>query len=85
MKVSVDGLRRNLARAYCKTVRGYQDHKKDDNDIYALADIKDGLDDLRQMIGAFMCMYSDDPDDLMTNMTDEAEKLPFANPKENEK
>jgi hypothetical protein len=76
MKVSVDGLRSNMARAYSKTVRGYRNDDKEE--------IKEGLDDMRPMIGAFMCMYSDDPDDLMSNMTDEAMKLPFADEKDKE-
>ncbi len=76
MKVSVDGLRRNMARAYSKTVNGYQ--------FNDMKEIKEGLDDMRQMIGAFMCMYSNDPDDLMSNMTDEAMKLPFADEKDEE-
>jgi hypothetical protein len=76
MTVSVDGLRRNLARAYGKAVSGFHMDNREE--------IKIGLDDLRQMIGAFMCMYSDDPADLMTNMTGEADKLPFADPEDSD-
>jgi hypothetical protein len=49
-----------------------------------MKEIKEGLDDMRQMIGAFMCMYSDNPKDLMNNMADEAMKLPFADEKDEE-
>ena len=37
--------------------------------------LQDALWDLRSMIGAMMCVYSADPDDFFSNMTDEAEKL----------
>jgi hypothetical protein len=81
MKVSVDGLRRNMARAYNKAIDGYQYaiecHDGDDFET-----LKEGLDELRQMIGGLMCVYSDDPEDLMTNMADEADKLFYADPED---
>jgi len=67
MKVSVDGLRRNLGRVFNEAVDAF---KNDDR-----ATMKDALWGLRQMIGGMMCVYSDDPDDLFSNMTDEAQKL----------
>jgi hypothetical protein len=81
MTVSVDGLRRNLAGAYSKAIRGFCEIQKP-LDPYEYETLKEGLDDLRQMIGALFCIYSPNPDDLMTDMADEADKLPFADPKD---
>ena len=83
MKVSVDGLRLNLARAYEKAVEGFHEITED-RDLDEFSELKEGLDDLRQMIGSFMCMYSDNPDDLMTNMADESDKLSYADPEDAE-
>jgi hypothetical protein len=81
VKVSMDGLRRNLARAYCQTIEGFRE-TIEGRDIDDFATLREGLDDMRQMIAALMCVYSDDPEDLMTNMGDECDKLPFADPEE---
>jgi len=81
MTVNVDGLRRNLMNAYNKSVRGYRDIKELRN-IDDLYDLKEGLDELRQMIGGLMCVYSPDPVDLMTDMADEANKLLWADPED---
>ena len=53
MTVSLDGLRRSMARAYTKAVEGYRDgiHCGRDSDFDQL---KEGLDELRMMIAAFM-------------------------------
>ena len=67
MKVSVDGLRKSLGRAFNEAVAAF---KADDREA-----LEDALWGLRQMVGGMMCVYSDNPDDLFTNMTDEAEKL----------
>jgi hypothetical protein len=80
MKVSVDGLRRNMARSYKKAISGYRQVVGENGHDDSFTELKDGLDEIRQWIGAFMCMYSDNPDDLMSNMTDDAMKLPFADP-----
>jgi len=81
MTVSVDGLRRNLARAYEKTIEGFRE-VTEGRDLDDFETLKDGLDDLRQMIGALFCIYSPNPDDLMTDMADESDKLPYAEPKD---
>jgi hypothetical protein len=67
MKVSMDGLRKNLAAAYRKTVDGYR--------MMDQVTLREGLRELRSMIAGLMCIYSEDPDDMMTDMTDEADKL----------
>jgi hypothetical protein len=75
MNVSMDGMRRNLARAYADTVRGFR-MLQSDCDGYC--EIKEGLDDMRMMLVCLMCIYSDKPEDLMSNMANDADKLPFA-------
>ena len=83
MKVNMDGLRRALARAYTHVVDGYHDAIEGRTfDIYP--DLKDGLDEMRQIIGSLMCVYSDDPDELMTDLGDECGSLPRADPKDDE-
>jgi len=76
----MDGLRRNLASAYTKAVEGFREAGGLDHDDFD--SLKKGLDELRQMIGALFCVYSLDPYDLMTNMADEADELPYADPKD---
>jgi hypothetical protein len=39
---------------------------------------------MRQMIAGLMCCYSKDPEDLMTDMADEADQLPWADPRDAE-
>lgn len=80
MTVSMDGLRRNLASAYERTVRGYRDVLSENGYDDSFDELKEGLDDLRQMIAALMCVYSSDPEDLMNDMGDECDKLPYADP-----
>jgi hypothetical protein len=79
MKVSMDGLRRNLAAAYIRTVEGFREITEDRN-LSEFLELKEGLDDLRQMIGGFMCVYSDNPEDMMSDLSDESDDLPFADP-----
>jgi hypothetical protein len=79
MKVSMDGLRRNLASAYSKAVDGFHD-VTEGRDLDEFSELKNGLDELRQMIAALMCVYSPNPDDLMTDMEAMIDKLPFADP-----
>jgi hypothetical protein len=67
MKISMDGLRKNLAVAYRKTVDGYR--------MMDQVTLIEGLRELRSMIAGLMCIYSEDPEDMMTNMTDEVDKL----------
>ena len=82
MKVSVDGLRSNLAEAYKKAVSGYQEITRGEPfyEKPGFYELKEGLDELRTFIGALMCVYSEDPEDMFSNMTDEAFKLPCASP-----
>ena len=83
MKVNMDGLRNNLANAYEKTIRAYRKIIREHNEEEFL-DLKEGLDDLRHMIASLMCCYSDNPGELMTDMGEEADRLLFANPEDNE-
>ncbi len=83
MTVSMDGLRRNLASAYARTVKGYREVLAENGYDDSFDELKGGLDDLRQMVAALMCVYSSDPDDLMKDMGDECDKLPYADPSDN--
>ena len=78
MRVSMDGLRRNLASAYKKAVSGYREAVSENGYDCSFSDLRDGLDELRQMIGALMCVYSKDPEDEMSDMADDCDSLPFA-------
>ena len=82
MKVSIDGLRRNMGEAYKKAVYGYRWAIDQNNDDDSFDDLKTGLEELRSMIGAFMCIYSDNPDDMMSNMTDYSDTLPWPDPED---
>lgn len=81
MKVSMDGLRRNLMNAYNKSVRGFREIIEG-RDIDEYSELKEGLDDTRQMIAGLMCVYSEDPEELMTDMADEIDKLLWADPED---
>lgn len=82
MQVSVDGLRRSLADAYSRSVAGYREAIENNGHDSSFYNLKEGLDDLRRMIVGLFCCYSDDPKDLFSNLSDEAEGLPFADPKD---
>jgi hypothetical protein len=84
MKVSMNGFRRSLAAGYSKTVMGYRELTDGTSDVrFAEEELKEGLDELRQMIGILFCIYSED-DPEFTNMADEADLLPFADPEDAE-
>lgn len=82
MTVSIDGLRRNLLSAYKRACAGYREAIEENGYNESFKNLKTGLDDLRQMIGALMCCYSDDPEDLFSDMSYETDQLPFAHPEE---
>ena len=79
MKVSVDGVRRNLASTYNAAVLAFNDmtdlegcdsdYKEDLNDLRKV------LIEMRQHLAFLMCTYSDNPEDLFTDMSDEADNL----------
>lgn len=79
MTVSMNGLRRNLGAAYAKAIKGFRAVRAE-YQTSATEQLKEGLDELRQMIAGLYCVYSDKPDDLMTDMGDEADRLPYADP-----
>lgn len=89
MKVSFDGLRKNLVRSYEKTITQYHEVIEEYGPSLgtdSLTDMKEGLDDLRQMIAAILCCYDDDSikkDNDFHDLADLADSLPFADPNEN--
>ncbi len=80
MKVNMDGMRMCLAKSYSKTVLGYRELVDDEHlaSWPGLDELKEGLDELRQIIGTLMCTYSENPNELMSDMSDNADKLPYA-------
>ncbi len=77
MKVSFDGLRRNLARSYNELFRAI--HEPYDEQIEELQkeNIAEALQDLRQMIAVLLCVYDDDDKEDMNCLIDEIELLNF--------
>lgn len=69
MKASMDGLRRNLASAYRLALFGYRSVKEPPSAL------TEGLEELRSMIAGSMCIYSEDPEDLFSDMANEVDKL----------
>ena len=87
MKVCMDGLRRNMARAYTKAVSEFRfalsaETHWDKAD--AMSELGDALAELRGYIGGFMCVYSENPEDEMSNLGDESDLLPWPNPEDEE-
>lgn len=56
MKVSMNGLRKNMVSAYERAISGYREitEGRDQSEFHLL---KSGLDDLRSMIGGLLCTY----------------------------
>ena len=72
MTVSIDGLRRNIASAFTDVHNALCDEFPD----YANSDdTQNAMMQLRSMIGAAMCVYSENPDDKFTDMADEIDIL----------
>ncbi len=65
MKVSMDGLRKNLSGAYNTYMRLV---KMNGTISQFNGDEMDALEEIRQYIGALNCVESDNPDDLMTDL-----------------
>jgi hypothetical protein len=84
MKVSIDGLRKNLMIAYNEVVHGFRgmDGAISSAEWQARNQLKDGIDDLRTLIGGFLCMFSDNTDDLCSDMSEHCDKLLFADPED---
>jgi hypothetical protein len=86
MKVSFDGLRKNLVAAYKKTIMQYHaiiEEYGPPSGIDSLTEMQEGLDDIRQMIAAVLCCYdseSIEKDNDFHDLADLADSLPFANP-----
>jgi hypothetical protein len=68
MKVDFYGMRRNLAMAYHKAVGGFRTELIRSADRYLKLDpqLKQGLDELRSMIGALLSTSSDGEDKFGT-------------------
>jgi hypothetical protein len=82
MKVNVDGLRKRMAGALSNLI--HRLHANMDEEGVIRADpyeIQMEMDDLRSTIGMFCCMF-DESDEMFTDMSDEAAKIPWFN-KEN--
>lgn len=72
MIVNMDGLRRNLAAAYRKTLYAYRLALLEQT---RNVELEEGLKEMRSMIDGLMCVYSDDPEELMSDMSNDIEKL----------
>lgn len=86
MKVSFDGLRKNIINAYNKTVSAYHEEVEDGFDM-EFGSMKDGLDELRQMIVGLLCCYdteSIERDNDFNDLSDLSKKLLFADPKDDD-
>ena len=90
MKVSFDGIRKNLVAAYKKTVTQYHGIIEEYGPPLgadSLTDMKEGLDDMRQMVVALLCCYdteSIERDNDFHDLSELADGLPFADPEHNE-
>lgn len=62
MTVSFDGMRRGLLRDYNAVAQAFLEDEKES--------LRDRIAELRQSVGAFLCLYSDDPEDEMTDLSD---------------
>jgi hypothetical protein len=72
MTVSIDGLRRNIAKSFKDVHNALCDESPTYPDCY---EIKDAMIRLRSTIGASMCVYSENPADLLTDMADKIDTL----------
>ena len=87
MKVSFDGLRKNLAGAYTKTVQVCREAKESGDFAIEYLDLKEGLDEMRQYIAALLCCYDQDSikrDNDFHDLSDMADALPFVDPQDGE-
>lgn len=75
MKVLIDGLRRSMAREYNAAIRAFRNLEHEVRDTFEMQELRDHLTELRKLIGGLMCVYSDNPDDLFSNLADEADGL----------
>jgi hypothetical protein len=86
MKVSFDGIRKNLVAAYKKTVSQYHaiiEEYGPPMGTDSLTDMKDGLDDMRQMVVALLCCFDPEAikrDNDFHDLSNFADSLPFADP-----
>ncbi len=72
MKVSFDGLRKNIARAYNDLAQSMLNY--DDKET-----IDERMDDLRSMIGGLLAVYiPDDPDGDCNNLADDVKLIDVA-------
>lgn len=85
MKVSFDGLRKNLAGAYEETITAYRDAVDVNGYDDSFSHLKDGLNEMRSMIAAFLCCYDEESikkDNDFHDLGELADKLPFADPED---
>ena len=86
MKVSMDGLRRNLVSAYNRVVRKLKASLEENCADYELEDIHrridEDFDELRMEIAFLCCTYDGDSEDF-SDLSDEADSLlDFMEPEE---
>jgi len=72
MTVSIDGLRRNIARAFTDVHTALCDEL---DDYKNSEETKEAMINLRSIIGASMCVYSSNPDDKFTDMSEKIDSL----------
>jgi hypothetical protein len=75
LTVSIDGLRRNIARSFADVFRAIKDEVPNWDDDSEYSETRHAMINLRSMIGAAMCVYSTDPADLFSNMEDQIDVL----------
>lgn len=86
MKVSFDGLRKNIVVAYKTTISAYREVL----DVYgpelnedSLTTLAESLDDMREMVGSLLCCYDNESiknDNDMHDLSNLIDSLPFADP-----
>ena len=86
MKVSFDGLRKNMVNAYKTTISAYREVLEEYGPVLtedSLTTLAESLDEQRQMIVALLCCYdpeSIERDNDFHDLADLADSLPFADP-----
>lgn len=86
MKVSFDGLRKNMVNAYKSTISAYREVLDEYGPVLAedsLTTLSESLDEQRQMIAALLCCYDTESiqrDNDFHDLSDIADSLPFADP-----
>lgn len=78
MRVNVNGLRRNAARAYTALCDKLHANIQDGSFDLIPEDIQQEMDDLRMGIASFMCVFISS-DDMFSDLSDECDNIPHFN------